>query len=87
MANVTTCPADRDERFRAVQLLPAPATVLALAVGGAHGLGAAPLAVVAGVGAFATLASALLPVHLARAARRMPVPAEADRSREGHDRR
>ncbi|PZE85144.1 hypothetical protein [Curtobacterium sp. MCBD17_032] len=83
MANVTIRPVPQDDRFRAVQLLPAPATVLALAVGATHGLGALPLGVIAVVGALATLASALLPAHLARAGRAMAAPAEADRYREG----
>ncbi|PZE68263.1 MULTISPECIES: hypothetical protein [unclassified Curtobacterium] len=83
MANATTRPVTQDDRFRAVQLLPAPATVLALAVGAGHGLDAVPLGVVAVVGALATLASALLPAHLARVARSMPAPTESDRYREG----
>ncbi|QWS33994.1 hypothetical protein [Curtobacterium aetherium] len=86
MANVTTRPAAQDDRFRAVQLLPAPATVLALALGAAHGLDAVPLAVVAAVGAVATVASALLPGQLARTARAMPAPTESHRYREGRDR-
>jgi hypothetical protein len=88
MANVTIRPATQDDRFRAVQLLPAPATVLALAVGATHGLDALPLGVIAVTGALATLASALLPAHLDRAARAvagraMAAPTEADRYREG----
>jgi hypothetical protein len=86
MANATTTPVTQDDRFRAVQLLPAPATVLALAVGSGHGLDAGPLAVVAVVGVLATLASALLPARLARAGRAMAAPAESDRYRGDHDR-
>jgi len=86
MANATTARVTQDDRFRAVQLLPAPATVLALAVGSGHGLDAGPLAVVAVVGLLATLASALLPAQLARTGRSMPVPAESDRYREDRNR-
>ena len=86
MANATTSSVTQGDRFRAVQLLPAPATVLALAVGSGHGLDAGPLAVVAAVGVLATLASALLPAQLARAGRPMPVPAESDRYRGDRER-
>ncbi|NII41959.1 hypothetical protein E9228_002617 [Curtobacterium flaccumfaciens] len=82
MANATTSTVTQDDRFRAVQLLPAPATLLALAVGAGQGLEAGPLAVVAAVGVLATLASALLPAQLAHAGRPMPAPAESDRYRE-----
>jgi len=83
---VTTTPVTQDDRFRAVQLLPAPATVLALAVGSAHGLDAGPLAVVALVGVLATLASALLPARLARAGHAMAAPAETESDRYRGDR-
>lgn len=83
---MTTTPVTQDDRFRAVQLLPAPATVLALAVGSAHGLDAGPLAVVALVGVLATLASALLPARLARAGHAMAAPTESDRYRGDLDR-
>lgn len=52
----------RAARFHPVQLMPAPATVMALGLGAAHGLSAVPLAVVATAGALATIASALLPL-------------------------
>ncbi|WJX98736.1 hypothetical protein [Curtobacterium sp. 458] len=91
MANAITTRVRREDRFRAVQLLPAPATVLALVVAAQHDLGAGPLAVVAVVGALATVGSALLPMirpAVDRAAvatpvhRSMPAPTESDRYRE-----
>jgi hypothetical protein len=85
MANALLGRSTTGDRFHVVQLLPAPATVLALAVAADHGLGAAPLAVVAVVGAVATVASSLLPSLLPAARRRaMPAPSETDRHRE-HD--
>ncbi|MBT2503440.1 hypothetical protein [Curtobacterium sp. ISL-83] len=91
MANVMTTRIRQEDRFRAVQLLPAPATVLALVLAAQHDLGSAPLGLIAVVGALATIGSALLPmVHPAadRAPLRatdspsMPAPAESDRYRE-----
>lgn len=89
MANAITTRVRREDRFRAVQLLPAPATVLALVVAAQHDLGAGPLAVVAVVGALATVGSALLPMirpAVGGAAtpehRSMPAPTESDRYRE-----
>ena len=89
MANAITTRVRQEDRFRAVQLLPAPATVLALVVAAQHDLGAGPLAVVAVVGALATVGSALLPMirpAVGRAAtpehRSMPAPTESDRYRE-----
>lgn len=84
MANaITTRRAPREDRFRAVQLLPAPATVLALLVAANHDVGSAPLGVIAVVGALATLGSALLPMVCTSAARRtMPAPTESDRYQE-----
>lgn len=79
--------APREDRFRAVQLLPAPATVLALAVAAGHDVGSAPLGLIAVVGALATVGSALLPLACTAAARRsMPAPTESDRYQEdpGH---
>jgi hypothetical protein len=84
MANALLGRSTTGERFHVVQLMPAPATVLALAVAADHGLGAAPLAVVAVVGAVATVASALLPSILPAGRRGMPTPSEADRHREHH---
>uniref|UniRef100_A0A942T6U6 Uncharacterized protein n=1 Tax=Neobacillus citreus TaxID=2833578 RepID=A0A942T6U6_9BACI len=83
MANAMTTRAPQEDRFRAVQLLPAPATVLALVLAAQHDLGTAPLGVIAVVGALATAGSALLPTVRAAAARRtMPAPTESDRYRE-----
>lgn len=87
MANAITTRALREDRFRAVQLLPAPATVLALVVAAQHDLGAVPLGVIAVIGTLATLGSALLPrlrpQATPRDARRtLPAPSEADRYRE-----
>lgn len=88
MASATTTRrVPRGDRFRAVQLLPAPATVLALAVASGHDVGSAPFGLIAVVGALATAGSALLPMVCPAAVRRpMPVPSEADRYREdtGH---
>lgn len=85
MANALLGRSTTGDRFHVVQLMPAPATVLALAVAADHGLGTAPLAVVAVVGALATVASALLPGLLPTARRAsMPAPSEADRHRERH---
>ncbi|PZF58817.1 hypothetical protein DEJ23_03205 [Curtobacterium sp. MCSS17_008] len=82
MANAITTRARRGDHFRAVQLLPAPATVVALAVAAQHDLGTAPLGVIATVGALATVASALLPMaHPAALRRSMPAPSETDRYR------
>ncbi|GGK91699.1 hypothetical protein JOE58_001541 [Curtobacterium luteum] len=90
MANAITTRVRREDRFRAVQLLPAPATVLALVVAAQHDLGAGPLGVIAVVGALATVGSALLPMirpACDRAAahgserRSMPTPTESDRYR------
>ncbi|MCJ1713598.1 hypothetical protein ACLBWP_06995 [Microbacterium sp. M1A1_1b] len=87
MANATmNRRAPREDRFRAVQLLPAPATVLALAVAAGHDVGSAPLGLIAVVGALATIGSALLPLVCSAVARRsMPAPAESDRYREDID--
>ncbi len=84
MANVVTTTRTRqDDRFRAVQLLPAPATLVALALAAQHDLGTAPLGLIAAVGALATVGSALLPMIRPAAARRsMPAPIETDRYRE-----
>jgi hypothetical protein len=83
MANAMMTRTRRDDRFRAVQLLPAPATLVALALAAQHDLGAAPLGVIAVVGALATAGSALLPmVGPAAAHRSMPAPTETDRYRE-----
>ncbi len=80
MANAITTRLRQEDRFRVVQLLPAPATVVALAIAAQHDLGTAPLGVIASVGALATLGSALLPMVRPAAVRRsMPVPREADR--------
>lgn len=82
MANAITTRHRQEAPFRAVQLLPAPATVLALALVAQHDLGTAPLGVIATVGALATVASALLPTVGAAALRRaMPAPSETDRYR------
>jgi hypothetical protein len=78
MANAMMTRTLREDRFRAVQLLPAPATVLALAVAAGHDVGTAPLGLIAVVGALATIGSALLPMLC----RSMPVPTESDRYRE-----
>lgn len=42
MANVMMTRSRQDDRFRAVQLLPAPATLVALALAAQHDLGTAP---------------------------------------------
>ena len=85
MANALIGSGTRADRFHAVQLLPAPATVLALAVAAEHGLGPVPLGVVAVVGALATVASALLPGMLpVPRGTTMPAPVEGDRYREHH---
>jgi len=82
MANAITTRHRREDHFRAVQLLPAPATVVALALAAEHDLGSAPLGIIATVGALATVASALLPtVGPAALRRRMPAPSETDRYR------
>ncbi len=82
MANAITTRLRRETPFRAVQLLPAPATVVALALAAQHDLGSAPLGVIATVGALATVASALLPaVGTAAIRRTLPAPSEADRYR------
>jgi len=84
MANAMMTRTRRDDRFRAVQLLPAPATLVALALAAQHDLGTAPLGIIAVVGALATAGSALLPmVRPAAAHRSMPAPTETDRYREG----
>jgi hypothetical protein len=83
MANAMTTRVAQGDRFRAVQLLPAPATVLALAVAAGHDVGSAPLGLIAVVGALATIGSALLPMICPAAARRsMPAPTESERYRE-----
>ena len=83
MANVVMTRTRQDDRFRAVQLLPAPATLVALALAAQHDLGTAPLGLIAVVGALATIGSALLPMVRPAAARRsMPAPTETDRYRE-----
>ncbi|WIE67442.1 hypothetical protein [Curtobacterium sp. MCLR17_054] len=83
MANAMMTRTRRDDRFRAVQLLPAPATLVALALAAQHDLGTAPLGIIAVVGALATAGSALLPMVRPPAAHRsMPAPAETDRYRE-----
>ncbi|WP_146238609.1 MULTISPECIES: hypothetical protein [unclassified Curtobacterium] len=83
MANAMMTRTRRDDRFRAVQLLPAPATLVALALAAQHDLGTAPLGLIAVVGALATAGSALLPmVRPAAAPRSMPAPTETDRYRE-----
>jgi hypothetical protein len=80
MANAMITSAPTGDRFRAVQLLPAPVTVVALAVAAAHGLDGMPLAVIATIGALATLGSALLPTIRPACTRRvMPAPREEDR--------
>jgi hypothetical protein len=76
----TTRPGSTGPAFLAVQLLPAPVTVLALALAGAHHLDSIPLAVIAVVGAVATIGSALVPTARTTVARRsMPIPREDDR--------
>jgi hypothetical protein len=83
MANAMTTRVPREDRFRVVQLLPAPATVLALAVAAGHDLGSAPLGLIAVVGALATIGSAVLPmIRPAAACRSMPAPTESERYRE-----
>ncbi|PZE26576.1 hypothetical protein DEI92_11545 [Curtobacterium sp. MCBD17_034] len=62
LASPALRPATRTSRFHAVQLLPAPATILALGFGAAHGLTLVPLAVVAVAGILATVGSAVLPM-------------------------
>jgi hypothetical protein len=89
MADVIVTRTGQEDHFRVVQLLPAPATVVALALAAQHDLGAAPLGVVAAVGALATVASALLPMLRPTAPRRpMAAPIEPDRYRgdTGHPR-
>ncbi|KQO62389.1 hypothetical protein [Curtobacterium sp. Leaf261] len=65
MTNATTTSpagdAARTTPFRAIQLLPAPVTVVALGIAAGHDLGATHLAVIAVVGTLATIGSALLP--------------------------
>ncbi|WP_144763313.1 hypothetical protein [Curtobacterium sp. 9128] len=86
MADVMTNLVPREDRFRVVQLLPAPVTVLALAVAAGHDLGSAPLGLIAVVGALATVGSALLPsIRPSAARRRMPTPTESERYREDTD--
>ena len=89
MANAITTRDRREDHFRVVQLLPAPATVLALVLAAQHGLGSTPLGVIAVVGVLATIGSALLPMahpaddgpaHPAHH-RSMPAPTESDRYR------
>lgn len=83
MTNTTAPRVLREDRFRAIQLLPAPATVVALVVAAGHDLGAAPLGVIAVVGALATVGSALIPMlHPAVEHRSMPAPTESERYRE-----
>jgi hypothetical protein len=83
MANAITTRVRQEDHFRAVQLLPAPATVLALVLAAQHDLGTAPLGLIAVVGALATIGSALLPMVRPAAIRRsMPAPTETDRYRE-----
>jgi hypothetical protein len=53
-------------RFRPVQLMPAPATLLALAFAATHGITGVPLVIIAGVGALATVASASVPASDSR---------------------
>jgi hypothetical protein len=85
MANAIMTRVRPEDRFRAVQLLPAPATVVALALAAGHDLGAAPLGLIAVIGALATIGSALLPVLRPDPLRRgMPAPREADRYQEEH---
>lgn len=79
MANVTISKAPVGDRFRVVQLLPAPVTVVALVLAAAHDLDAAPLGVIAVVGVLATLGSAILPAITPAVARAMPAPREEDR--------
>lgn len=80
MANAITTRVRQEDHFRAVQLLPAPATVVALVLAAQHDLGSAPLGLIAVVGALATLGSALLPMVRPAAVRRsMPAPTETDR--------
>lgn len=80
MAQTTTTSIAAEDRFRAVQLLPAPVTVVALAVAAARDLGPLPLALIAVVGVLATLGSALLPtIRPACVQRAMPTPREEDR--------
>ena len=82
MADAITTWTRQEDHFRVVQLLPAPATVVALALAAQHDLGAAPLGVIAVVGAVATVASALLPMlRPAALSRPMAAPSESDRYR------
>jgi len=82
MADAITTWTRQEDHFRVVQLLPAPATVVALALAAQHDLGAAPLGFIAVVGAVATVASALLPMLRPVALRRpMAAPSESDRYR------
>lgn len=65
MANVTTSTGTNGDTlapsFRAIQLLPAPVTLVALGIAASHQLGSAPLGVIAVIGALATVASAVIP--------------------------
>jgi hypothetical protein len=64
-ATTTTGPngeAARTTSFRAIQLLPAPVSVVALGIAAAHDLGSAPLGVIAVLGTLATIGSAVLPM-------------------------
>lgn len=65
MANVTTSTGANGDAlvpsFRAIQLLPAPVTLVALMIAAGHQLGSVPLGVIAVIGALATIASAVLP--------------------------
>ncbi|MFZ7086948.1 hypothetical protein [Curtobacterium sp. RRHDQ10] len=73
MANATTSTSTNGDAivpsFRAIQLLPAPMTILALVIAAGHGLEATPLAVIAAIGALATIASTLLPTVQPRSGR------------------
>jgi hypothetical protein len=79
MANAMTTKAPVGDRFRVVQLLPAPVTLVALAVAASHDLHAAPLGAIAVVGVLATLGSTLIPALTPTLARAMPAPREEDR--------
>ncbi|WP_157071544.1 hypothetical protein [Curtobacterium ammoniigenes] len=82
MANAMGSMRDGVDRVHAVQFLPAPVTLLALAVGGTHHLGVAPLGVIAIIGALATIGSVLLPMlRPASASSALPIPREEDRIR------
>jgi len=87
MTNAITTRVLGEDHFRVVQLLPAPATLVALVLAAQHDLGSAPLGVIATVGALATVGSALLPMVRPAATRRpMPAPRETDRYREDTER-